>query len=96
VRIELGFRRGTPRVVGSRALTVVAWQLGLSWRGPRGGGAWCLVRPVALLDGPASAAGDGRARWRLVPDCSALAWVAALGLLAWLAWGVAERAGGRR
>lgn len=79
LRLECGLRRGAPRAVGGRTLTVLAWQVGLRWRGRRGAGAWELTHPLALREEPAA----GAARWRPVPDLTLLALVGALALLAW-------------
>ena len=99
--LECGLRQSAVRTVGTRRLTVLAWCLGLRWRRPRGGGAWGLAHPIAVLEdvappapGVESAAGEP-ARWWPVPDVSLLALGAALALLVWLLSGAPRRRPGR-
>jgi hypothetical protein len=82
VRVECGLCRGVARRVGGRTLSVLAWQVGLRWRGWGGAGAWGMAHPLALRE--ADASGEGAGRWQVVPDLTLLALVGGVGLLAWL------------
>ncbi len=84
VRLECGLRRGAARRVDGRTFTVLAWQVGLRWRGRSWAGAWGMAHPLALRE--ADAAGERAGRWQVVPDLTLLALVGGAGLLAWL-WG---------
>ena len=99
--LDCGLRRSAVRTVGTRRLTVLAWCLGLRWGRPRGGGAWGLAHPIAILEEVAPAAPTGEstagapARWWPVPDVSLLALGAALAILVWLLRDAPRRRPGR-
>ena len=99
--VDCGLRRSAPRTVGSHRLTVLAWCLGLGWRGPRGRGVWGLAHPIAVIEDvtPAVRAGEAAAatptRWWPVLDVSLLALAAALAALVWLLRAPPRRRPGR-
>jgi len=99
--VECGLRRSAPRTVGTHRLTVLAWCLGLGWRGPRGRGVWGLAHPIAVIEDVALAAPAGEVaaatptRWWPVLDASLLALAGALALLVWLLRAPPRRRPGR-
>jgi hypothetical protein len=99
--VACGLRRSAPRTVGTRRLSVLAWCLGLRWRGPGGAGAWGVGHPIAVFEVAVPPAPVGEyatatpTRWWPVPDVSLLALAAALALLVWLLRAPPRRRPGR-
>jgi hypothetical protein len=88
-RVEAGLRRGQPRTVGTRQVTVLAWSVGVSWRGASSGCSWGVVRPLAVQARPVEPTRYSRfgslRGWRVIPDPGLVALVGGLALLVWLA-----------